>query len=107
MIDNYQETMNLVNAMKNCLPIPAYPTKEIVNFLKQKNVKIKIDQRVEIIDVRYFGDEGGITCVLKFPYEMEEVLVVSLTHLRFMPNHPIAKNIRTYQIQRVRNLSQH
>jgi len=106
MIDDYQEVMELINAMKNCLPIPVYPSKGLVSLLKQKNIKIKSHQRLEIIGVYYLGEEGGISCALKFPFNTAEVYVVSLTHLRPLSNHPLAKNIRRYQIQRIRNLAQ-
>ena len=106
MIDDYQETMELMNKMKNCLPIPAYPSKEFVLLLKQQNIKLKTKQRLEIIDVHYLGDEGGISCVLKFPFKTEENYVISLTHLRPMFNHSLGKDIRKYQIHRIRNLAQ-
>jgi hypothetical protein len=106
MIDDYQEAMELVNKMRNYLPIPDYPSKEFISLLKQKNVKIKTEQLLEIVDVYYFGDEGGISCVLSFPFRTEEKYVVSLTHLRPMLNHPIARDIRRYQIHRMRNLAQ-
>jgi len=37
--------------MKKALPIPAYPSKELISLLKQKNIKIKADRRLEMIDV--------------------------------------------------------
>ncbi|SDY87285.1 hypothetical protein [Nitrosomonas sp. Nm33] len=106
MIDDYQESMELMNKMKNCLPIPAYPSKKFVSLLKQRNIELKTNQRLEIIDVHYFGDEGGISCTLKFPFKTEENYVISLTHLRPMSNHPLAKDLRKYQIHRIRNLVQ-
>lgn len=105
MIDDYHEVMSLMKAMKQCLPIPAYPSKVLASLLKQKNLKIKADQRLQIIEVHYAGDEGGICCTLELPFKTEEIYVVSLTHLRPMANHPLAKNMRNYQIHRVRNLA--
>jgi len=104
MIDDYQEAVELMNKMKNSLPIPAYPSREFVSLLKQKDIKLKTNQRLEIIDVHYLGDEGGISCTLEFPFKTEENYVISLTHLRPRLNHPLAKDIRRYQIHRVRNL---
>ncbi len=106
MIDDGQEAMGLVKKMKDCLPIFAYPSKEFVSLLKKRNIKLKVDQLVEIIDTGYFGDEGGVVCSLKFPFTTEEKYVVSLTHLRLLPNHPLATDIRKYQVRRVRNLAQ-
>ncbi|WP_200375386.1 hypothetical protein [Thiocystis violacea] len=106
MIDDEQETMGLVKQMQDCLPIFAYPSKEFVSLLKKRNVKLKADHLLEIFDADYFGDEGGIVCTLKLPFTTKEQYVVSLTHLRPVRNHPLATDIRKYQIRRVRNLAQ-
>ena len=47
MIDDDREAMALMKAMKKALPIPAYPSKELISLFKQKNIKIKADQRLE------------------------------------------------------------
>jgi len=105
MIDNYQEAMRLVDAMKDCLPIPVYPAKSFVQYLKQENIKIKRDQRMEITDVLYLEDLGGISCSVKLPFKTEKDYVISITHLVPMANHPLRKDIKTYQINRVKNLA--
>lgn len=105
MIDDYQEVMELMNKMQHCLPIPVYPSKVLISLLKQKNIKIKTDQHLEIVDIFYCGDEGGISCSLKFPFATTAHYVLSLTHLRPVPNHPLAKDVRKYQIHRIRNLA--
>ena len=105
MIDDYQEAMRLVDAMKNCLPIPVYPAKSFIQYLKQENIKIKADQRLEITDVQYMGDLGGISCSVKFPFKIEKDYLISLTHLVPMANHPLRNDIRTYQINRVKGLA--
>ena len=106
MIDNYQEAMALMNVMKKGLPLPAYPAKGLISMLKQRNVKIRSDQRLEIVEVYYCGDAGGISCVLKFPFKTEENYLISLTHLRPVPHHPLSIDIRLYQLHRIRNLAQ-
>ena len=106
MIDDDREAMALMKAMKKALPIPAYPSKELISLFKQKNIKIKADRRLEMIDVHYCGDVGGISCLLKFPFKTGENYVVSLTHLRPMANHPLARDIRRYQLHRMRSLAQ-
>ena len=62
--------------------------------------------RIEVLieKVLYFGDEGGIICVVKNPGK--EAIMVSLTHLRVKANHPLAKDIRAYQMRRIKKLSQ-
>ena len=105
MIDNYREAMRLVDAMRKCLPIPVYSAKSFIQYLMQENIKIKSDQHLEIIDVQYMGDLGGISCSVKFPFKIEKDYLISLTHLVPMANHPLRKDIRTYQIHRVKNLA--
>jgi hypothetical protein len=105
MIDDYQETMALLAKMRSYLPIPAYPSKQLVSALREQKPKIKTSQRLEIMDLHYLGDEGGISCVLNLPSRVEEKYIVSLTHLRIMPTHPLAKDIRRYQVHRIRNLA--
>ena len=97
--------MKLLDAMKDCLPIPVYPTKGFIRYLKQENIKVKADQRLEITDVQYMGDLGGILCSVKFPVKTEKDYVISLTHLVPTANHPLRKDIITYQINRVKNLA--
>ena len=106
MIDDDREAMALMNAMKKGLPIPVYPSKGVVSLFKQKNIKIKADQRLEMIGVYDCGDAGGISCFLKFPFKTEDNDVISLTHLRPLFNHPLAKDIRRYPLHRMRNLAQ-
>jgi hypothetical protein len=73
-------------------------------LLRQKKLKL-MSQCLEIVDMHYLGDAGGIACVLQFPARAEENLAISLTHLRFLPTHPLAKDIRRYQLHRIRNLA--
>ena len=67
-------------------------------------MKIKPKREVSIEKIFYLGDEGGIMCAVKNPGK--EDIVVSLTHLRIKANHPLAKDIRAYQMRRKEKLSQ-
>ena len=53
--------------------------------------------------VSYAGDEGGIVCQLDAGADTGAVLT-SLTHLRFDPHLPLARDILTYQKHRVKRL---
>ena len=55
--------------------------------------------------VFYAGDEGGIVCDVTPNRGAKEVFVVSLTHLRIAPNHPLFAPILAYQRERVRRLA--
>lgn len=106
MMDDEQEALELMNRMKSALPIPTYPSRKCVLMLKEQNLKLKTGQLLDITEVHYSGDAGGITCMLKLPFPTESIYMVSLTHLRLMATHPLAKDIRKYQVQRIRQLAQ-
>ena len=107
MIDNITEVEELINKMKEILPIPANPTKAFIHLMRDQGVKVKAKYEVLIKKVMYLGDEGGIACEVAFPNQKEgEVTVVSLTHLRIKANHPLVKDIRAYQIKRTKKLAQ-
>jgi hypothetical protein len=56
--------------------------------------------------VFYSGDEGGILCDVTPTKDAKSALVISITHLRVAPNHPLARDIRAYQQQRIRRIAQ-
>jgi hypothetical protein len=104
MIDDYSKATELMERMKTALPIPARPTRQLVGLLRSKGLSFGPNPRLEIKDVYYAGDEGGITCDVT-PPGSKEVVVCSVTHLRIHPRHPLAAEIRAYQETRVRRLA--
>jgi hypothetical protein len=54
--------------------------------------------------VSYAGDDGGIVCRLDFARETEKENFASITHLRFDPGLPLAREIAAYQKRRVKRL---
>ena len=50
------------------------------------------------------GDEGGILCKLDLGADAENVAFLSITHLRFDPRLPLAREINVYQKHRVKRL---
>lgn len=106
MIDNYAEAMELVEKMKTHLPITARPTKAFIRATHQNGVKVKSGQDLQIDDVLYMGDEGGIGCTILLPGKEKSVTVASLTHLRVKAGHALADEIRAYQTERTQKLAQ-
>jgi hypothetical protein len=104
LIDNYVEAMALIEKMKAQLPISVYPTEAVVHSLRQDNPNITIKQELQVQDVLYLGDEGGIACAIYLP-EKEIVTVTSLTHLRIPADHPLAAEIKAYQTKRTKKLA--
>jgi len=107
MIDNYAKTMELIEKMEAHLPIPAYAGRPLVRLMGEQGVKIKLKQKLQIEHVHYLGDEGGISCgVTGLIQEENTIIVISITHIRIRDSHPLAKQIRVYQLERTRRLSQ-
>ncbi len=105
MIDNYAGAMKLIEKIKEHLPIFARPTKEFIQAMKDSEVEITKDQDLQIDSVLYLGDEGGIGCSLLLPEESGSVVVVSITHVKIKPGHPLTVEIGDYQKKRIRKLS--
>jgi len=95
--------MKLLKEMERYLPIPAYPSKELLQLLRKQGKDINRGTELNITRVFDSGDAGGIVCTVL--EENKEVLIVSLTHLRIKPTHPLNEKIMAYQRQRVKNIS--
>jgi len=104
MIDDPATVTVLMRQMEGQLPIPALATTALVHTLRKSGVKIASTQRVQIEQVLYIGDEGGIACGITFPGQAGNAVVVSLTHLRMQSNHPLVQAVRAYQSERTRKL---
>jgi hypothetical protein len=105
MIDDQKKTVELIRKMKSQLPIPAKASKPFVQSLRERGVKIKPKQVVQIKDVLYLGDDGGIACAVDTGQDKSAV-ISSLTHLRVDVKHPLAEEIRSYQTERTQKLAQ-
>jgi len=107
MIDDPTQVTALMQKMKAHLPIPAQATNALVRNLRASAVNIASKRRsMQIEKVMYLGDEGGIGCVLKVPGQEDTAVVVSLTHLRLPSTHPLAPDVRAYQIARTKKLAE-
>ena len=106
MIDDRMQVTALMQKMKAHLPIPAQATSALVRNLRASAVNIASKRRMQIEKVMYLGDEGGIGCALKVPGQEDTAVVVSLTHLRLPSTHPLAPDVRAYQIARTKKLAE-
>ena len=106
MIDDPTQVTALMQKMKAHLPIPAQATNALVRTLRASAGNIASKRRMQIEKVMYLGDEGGIGCVLKVPGQEDTAVVVSLTHLRLPGAHPLAPDVRAYQIARTKKLAE-
>ena len=106
MIDDPTQVTALMQKMKAHLPIPAQATSALVRNLRASAVNIASKRRMQIDNVMYLGDEGGIGCGLNVPGQKKTAVVVSLTHLRLPSTHPLAPDVRAYQIARTKKLAE-
>ncbi len=104
MIDKPGTVASLMEQMHDQLPIPALPTKEIVRALRHGGVKASVDRTLSVKHVFYAGDDAGIACDVTPARDAKTVVLVSLTHLRIAPHHPLFHSIVAYQRERVRRL---
>jgi hypothetical protein len=105
MIDNPAQVERLLAKLQAALPVPARLTPEAAAMLQAQNAAAgRIPPVCSITWVSYAGDEGGIMCGLDFGQETEPAVVTSITHLRFDPRLPLARDITAYQKHRVRRL---
>ena len=106
MIDDYNQAMELMNKIESQLPIPVRPTSPYIRTMRERGVKIKRGQRLQVKSVFYSGDEGGIICDVTPNPDTKEVHLVSLTHLEIERHHTLARDIRAYQRERTRRIAQ-
>jgi hypothetical protein len=104
MIDNPEQVERLLARLQAALPVPARLTPEAAATLRAQNAAGKIPPVCSITWISYAGDEGGIVCGLDFGHQTEPAVLISITHLRFDPRLPLAREITAYQKRRVRRL---
>ncbi len=105
MIDDPGQVAALMAKLKASLPLQVEPSPELVKLSRQNGWAIAPKQRLTIGDVRYMSDMGGISCEIQSIAGDKEVLLVSLTHLKFDSTHPLAAEVEAYQQRRVRGIA--
>ena len=93
--------------LKEALPIPTKVTPYLARELSKQSPDITIPSRCNVIDVVYSGDVGGIFCCLDIGGpDTKSAHIVSITHLTFNRNIPLAREIEAYQRHRNKKLKQ-
>jgi hypothetical protein len=99
-VDDVPKSIELVEKMKSALPITARPSKILVNALKKQGMPLNPYWDVQIREVHYMGDEGGITCNITPAGKETTPVLCSITHLLVPHEHPLYVEIRRYQKER-------
>ena len=92
-----ENNKKLIQSMKKALPLYAAPSKYLLKEFRE----MRASDKLEITDVHYLGNEGGISCAIK---RGNEVMVISVTHLIFPTGHPLAEEINDYKHNRIQAL---
>ncbi len=105
MIDNADQVERLLVKLRAVLPMPARVTPELTTTLLGEGHVTEIKPTCSVTWVSYAGDEGGIMCKLSFGGESKNATFTSITHLRFDPRSPLAREIVAYQKHRIKRLN--
>lgn len=103
MLDKQEKTRQLVAALKASLPFEVELTPEAVALLRSKGIAKAVEPRQIVSEVYYGGDEAGVVCRI-LPNETENVIMLSLTHVRVHRQNPFAAAVFDYQKHRVKRL---
>ena len=101
-MDDPTQVTAFMQKMEAHAPMPAQATNALVRTLRASGVTIAAKRRRQIDKVMYFGDAGGSGCGLKVPGHADTAVVVSLTPLCLPSTHPLAPDVRAYQIARTK-----
>jgi hypothetical protein len=97
MIDNPDQIERLITRLTAVLPLPARITAELAATLQTEKHPGYRKLTCSVTSISYAGDDGG---------ESDRVVYTSITHLRFDPRQPLAREIASYQKHRVKRLRQ-
>jgi hypothetical protein len=105
MIEETSSTERLLDRLRTALPFSAYVKKQALSAGDSSGHRVvRNEQKLLIEDVLDGGDIAGILCMASLNGG-KEALAISITHLRFELSNPLYKQIRAYQIQRIKGLA--
>jgi hypothetical protein len=106
-IDDFVEAQALTDKLQDTLPFKVFPTKFFLGFLLDRGEAVQADAEFVVESLFYSGDAGGIICALEdspFFSNSQEKMVISISHLKIDPDHPLATEIIDYQQRRIYRL---
>jgi hypothetical protein len=103
MLDKPENTRQLVAALKAALPFEVELTPYVLAQIQSQALDRVVEPRQIVSEVSYTGDEGGIVCHL-LPRETDNVIILSLTHVRVHRKNTFAAAVFDYQKHRVKRL---
>ena len=106
-VDNVDEAMELIEKMKNQLPIFVRPSSGLVKMLRKQGVNVDRYKRLEIHSLHYMGNEAGIACDITPKGYEDKPLICSLTQLEIMGSDLLVEEMKAYQKKRIASLARH
>jgi hypothetical protein len=106
-VDNVDEAMKLIGKMEKHLPIVVRPTSALVKMLRRQGMNVDRYQPLEIHSVLYMGNEAGIACDVTPRGREQTPVICSLTQLEVMGTDALAKEMKAYQQERIKNLARY
>jgi hypothetical protein len=103
MLDKPEETYQLLAKLNAAVPFDVELPPSLIAHLLAQHTAVSVNRRHSVSKVSYLGDEGGIACHI-VPEESDNVLVVSLTHVRVHRSLPFSTAVFDYQKHRVKKL---
>ncbi len=106
-IDDFVEAQALTDRLQDTLPFKVFPTKFLLGFLRDRGESVQADTELVVESLFYSGDVGGITCALANSPAFsnnQENMVISISHLKISPDHPLATEVVEYQRRRIHRL---
>ena len=97
--EQYEE---LTKRLKEVVPFPALPIRELVQELRKNGHSITLKTELIVKDVFNSGDISGIICTIK--QKDDEAIACGLTHLIISSKHPLFKDIIDYQKKRSKRI---
>lgn len=104
MLNTVPNAEELIARLREQLPCTAEVTKHMPPVRDAEgNLLFRNKERIEIQKVIDGGHGGGVVCVTSQKCG-KELVAISITHLRFDLSHPAYREIRAYQLHRIRVL---
>jgi hypothetical protein len=103
MLDKPEKTRELVATLKAALPFEVALMPDVITHLAGQQNPVTVKPTEAVSDISYAGDEGGILCHIH-PADADNMLIVSLTHVRVPRILPFAAAVLDYQKHRVKKL---
>ena len=105
MLDHPFKTRQLFEDLGDALPIAVHVSQAVRDKLMSRICDVDLPASAKVVEIQYMDAGHGILCVLDFgPGTGGPIYMSAITHLKFDPRHPLAREIAAYQKHRTKIL---